>query len=442
MHLVWHRDDLRVHDHPPLVAAAAAAPVAGVVVLEPDMLDGELRPRDTFYLRCVAALRDEYTARGGILLVRPGLPQEVLPELVRQLGSVDVVHAISAVPRAARDTERECARTLGATALRLHEGAYVHEPDEVRTSAGTFYTVFAPFFRHWRSLGTPAPLPPPRHITTDPRAAALDPGAIPGPPSEMQLPPAGEAAALDALEAFVAERLPAYDRDRDRLDGRGSSHLSPWLAVGALSARAASARVEAVSGPRARQAAEKWLSELAWRDFLADLLYHRPDLRTAPFDPRWTRLSWPGDDDRFTAWRDGRTGVAAVNAAMHQLARTGWISNRARMIAAQFLAKNLRVDWRRGARVFEDWLVDADVASNTGNWQWAAGLGIDNVPYFRVMNPESQARRHDPDGEWRRRWAPPQPGDPHPDHPIVDLAESRRAYVEAARRAHSGDAPG
>jgi deoxyribodipyrimidine photo-lyase len=163
---------------------------------------------------------------------------------------------------------------------------------------------------------------------------------------------------------------------------------------------------------------------------MADLLWHRPHLIDQPFDARYSALEWNQDERAFAAWRDGETGIPVSDAAMRELRATGWIGNRARMVAAQFLTRLLRVDWRLGERVFRDWLLDGDVASNIGNWQWAAGLGIDNAPYFRVFNPVAQGRQHDPDGSWLRRWVPECDGDPHPlPNAIVDPAEARRDYL-------------
>lgn len=438
MRLVWHRGDLRTHDHPALTAAFSAGPAAGVVVLDPAILDGTSPRRRALFYRNVRALRAAYAGRGGILLVRRGDPATELVSLVDALDGVERVHAIASytpygVHRDGRAVAALRSRDVG---LRWHDGAYVHSPGTVRTSSDGFYSVFSPFFRRWRSLGTPDPSDPPADLTAPPRVADLDEGGIPDEDPGVELPAAGEEASLEALERFVEEALPRYEERRDRLDGAGTSHLSVWLTIGALSARTAAARVEAAGGPGAR----KWLAELAWRDFLADLLYHRPDLLDAPFQPRWQALDWPGGDARFAAWRDAATGVPAVDAAMRQLRDTGWISNRARMVAAQFLAKNLRVDWRRGATIFKDWLLDGDTGSNTGNWQWAAGLGVDNAPYFRVMNPVTQAARHDPRGAWLRRWDPASDGDPAPRDPVADPGESRKAYLDDAERVPSADA--
>lgn len=430
MRLAWHRGDLRTHDHPALNAAFADRAAAGVVVLDPVILEATSPRRRALFHRHVAALRAAYEARGGVLLVRHGNPAAELVALVDALQDVERVHAIASYTPYGIHRDREATSALRGrgVGIRWHDGAYVHSPGTVRTADDGFYSVYSPFFRRWRGLGTSDPVTAPVRLPAPDTVRAIDVGAIPDVDPGIELPPIGEDAALDALDRFSDERLPDYADRRDRLDGRGTSGLSVWLTLGALSARTAAARVEAAGGT----GVTKWLSELAWRDFLADLLYHRPDLLDAPFQPRWSALRWTGGDARFEAWRDGNTGVPAVDAAMRQLKQTGWISNRARMVAAQFLSKNLRVDWRRGAAVFKDWLLDGDTASNTGNWQWSAGLGVDNAPYFRVMNPVSQAEQHDPDGEWLQQWVPESGGDPATRNPVANPKTSRKDYLEAA----------
>lgn len=442
MRIVWHRGDLRTHDHPALAAATASGPVLGVVVLDPSILRGTSARRRALFRENVRALRGSYRDRGGILVVRHGDPAEELVALADGLRSVEAVHAIASytpygVHRDTRAAEALAALGIG---LRWHDGAYVHSPGTVRTADDSFYSVFTPFHRRWRGLGTPATVDAPASIDPPELDDGFDPGDIAGEATDVELPEPGEDAALAALEAFATRDLADYARRRDRLDGSGTSRLSPYITLGVLSARTAAARVEAARADTGTDGVSKWLAELAWRDFMADLLYHRPDLLDSPFQPKWRALEWPGSDGAFEAWRDGRTGVPAVDAAMRQLRETGWISNRARMVAAQFLAKNLRVDWRRGEAVFKDWLLDGDTASNVGNWQWAAGLGVDNAPYFRVMNPVSQADEHDPDGSWLRRWAPGSGDRPGTRDPIVDPKASRKAYLEAARAVPDVDA--
>ena len=441
MHIVWHRGDLRTHDHPALTAAATAGPTLGVVVLDPAILDRTSPRRRALFRENVRALRTAYSELGGVLVVRHGDPAEELVRLVDALPGVEDVHAIASyTPYGVhRDAAALDALAGAGVGIRWHDGAYIHSPGTVRTADDSFYSVFSPFHRRWRALGTPDPIPAPERIPGPDLDPGFDVGDIGGEATDVELPEPGEGAALEALEAFVQDGLPHYADRRDRLDGSGTSRVSPYITLGVLSARTAAARAEAEGG----EGAAKWIAELAWRDFMADLLYHRPDLRDTPFRGRWKALAWTGTDADFAAWRDGRTGVPAVDAAMRQLRETGWISNRARMVAAQYLAKNLRVDWRRGERLFKDWLLDGDTASNVGNWQWAAGLGVDNAPYFRVMNPVSQARKHDPDGSWLRRWVPESDGDPEPREPVAAPKSSRQAYLDAAGAigVEDGEAP-
>lgn len=430
MRIVWHRGDLRTHDHPALAYAAAAGPVLGLVILDPTILGATTARRRALFARNVRALRSAYAERGGVLVVRSGDPAAELIGLVDALP--DPVAGIDAIASYTpygvhRDTAAVAALRRVGLGIRWHDGAYVHSPGTIRTADDSFYSVFTPFHRRWTSLGTPDPVQHPDTIAPPRLDSGFDPGDVPDQATDVPLPEPGESAALDALDAFVAERLSDYADRRDHLDGAGTSRLSIYITLGVLSPRTAAARVEAVGGA----GADKWIAELAWRDFMADLLYHRPDLLDSPFRGTWSAFDWSGTDEEFQAWREGRTGIPVVDAAMRQLRETGWISNRARMVSAQFLAKNLRVDWRRGEKVFKEWLLDGDTASNVGNWQWAAGLGVDNAPYFRVMNPVTQGEKHDPDGHWLRRWAPESGGDPDPLDPVTDLGESRKAYLAA-----------
>ena len=425
MQLVWHRRDLRTHDHPALAAAVAEGPTLGVVILDPRSLAATSARRRALLLDNVRALDASYAQLGGSLLVREGTPWSVLPELRGRLGA-HAIHAIRGGTPSGKERDERTDHALGG--VTWHDGRHVRPPGSLLTRTGTPFTVFGAYFRAWRTARAPEPLDPPAQLDGT-RLPADAHGDIPHMESDVPLPAAGEAAALGALREFVEKRAPAYAETRDRLDGAGGSRLSVHLTLGTLSARTAAAALweRGGAGP------QKWLAELAWRDFLADVLHHRPELVEHAFHPRWDAFPWSDDEAAFAAWRAGRTGIPAVDATMRELRATGWISNRARMVAAQFLTKHLRIDWRRGERVFREWLLDADRASNVGNWQWAAGLGIDNAPYFRVFNPVLQARQHDPDGTWLRRWVPECGGDPRPrPDAIVDLAEARRAYLAVA----------
>jgi deoxyribodipyrimidine photo-lyase len=231
--------------------------------------------------------------------------------------------------------------------------------------------------------------------------------------------PPGEVEARRRLEAFVAgddAPIYRYAEGRNRLDRDGTSRLSPYLRFGMLSARqavvGALAAAGAAPGAGARQGAETWLNELVWREFFIHILYHFPRVRASSFRPEYDRIAWENDEAAFAAWCQGRTGYPVVDAAMRQLVQTGWMHNRARMIVASFLVKDLLVDWRWGERFFMQHLVDGDPAANNGGWQWTAGTGTDAAPYFRIFNPILQGKKHDPGGDFVRRWLPELDGVP------------------------------
>lgn len=426
--LVWHRGDLRLHDHP-AVHRAAAAPggVAGVVVLDPAILDGTSARRRALFHANVRALRTSYERAGSVLYVRRGAPSDVLPAVARGLDTVHVHALRSHTPYGVmRDAQATASLRHAGVSLHWHDGLYIQPPGTLLTKADRPFSVYGPFARRWQELDVTDELEPPRRLM--PPASSLPPGDVAHEESDVPLPEAGEEAALRRLAAFVEERLPDYASARDRLDGSGSSRLSIDLTLGTLSARTVLNRVRTRSGAGAR----KLVGELIWRDFMADLLHHRPQLTDVPFDPRFADIERHEDEEAFAAWADGSTGIPVVDAALRELRATGWISNRARMVAAQFLTKHLRIDWRRGERLFRQLLLDGDTASNVGNWQWAAGLGVDNAPWFRVFNPVTQGREHDPDGAWLARWVPESFGDPRPlPHAIVDIAQARREYLAA-----------
>jgi deoxyribodipyrimidine photo-lyase len=230
----------------------------------------------------------------------------------------------------------------------------------------------------------------------------------------------GEDEAQRRLDAFVDpgdQPVYRYSDGRNRLDQDGTSRLSPYLRFGMVSARqavvSALSAVEAAPDPQAREGAETWLSELIWREFYVHILYHFPHVRGSSFRPEYDQITWENDEGAFAAWCDGRTGYPVVDAAGRQLGQTGWMHNRARMIVASFLVKDLLVDWRWGERFFMQHLMDGDPAANNGGWQWTAGTGTDAAPYFRIFNPVLQGKRHDPEGTFVRRWLPELARVPH-----------------------------
>ena len=321
-------------------------------------------------------------------------------------------------------------------------------PGNVRTKQGTPYAVFTPFSRAWRDHGWPAPAPTPRGVDwVGPRGQSDDLYADPD-LGDLRLPDAGEQAALRRWEAFRdagADGLDGYDARRDRPDLDGTSVMSHHLKWGEIHPRTLLADL----GERRGAGPDTYRTELAWREFYADVLWHHPTSAREYHRSDYARMRYDSPDELFDAWREGRTGFPFVDAGMRQLRAEGWMHNRVRMVVASFLVKDLHLEWQHGARHFMRWLRDGDLASNSHGWQWAAGSGTDAAPYFRVFNPVSQGRRFDPDGDYVRRYVPELrhlPGasahEPwsHPDgsahgYParIVDHGEERE---EALRRFH------
>jgi deoxyribodipyrimidine photo-lyase len=270
-----------------------------------------------------------------------------------------------------------------------------------------------------------------------------------GLPLTAKIPSAGEAAAARRLGVFVESKLDRYQSERDYPGLAATSHLSVDLKFGTIGIRAVYAAVSRVVGPdvvqldparpprglpaaRARRLREggAFVTELCWREFYQTILFYHPHVLRAPFQPRYARLRWPpANPELVDAWREGRTGFPIVDAAMRQLAVTGWMHNRLRMIVAMFLTKTLLVDYRVGERIFMQRLVDGDVAANNGGWQWSASTGTDAAPYFRIFNPQAQSRRFDPDGAFIRRFLPELREVPAPLVHAPDDESLRRAAI-------------
>ncbi len=424
MRIAWHRGDLRLHDHP----AASASSGVGIVIFDPQILDNTSPRRCAWFARNVQALRDKYHELGGKLIVRTGAPWKVLPFVASALGAGEI-HALRSYTPYGRK------RDGLVTGVTWHSGCYVREPGTVRKADGTGYAVFTPFFRRWSESAQPLVMEAPSRFRQV--KLSIDEGDIPEYDSDVDLPAAGEDAALAALHTFIDGRLELYELERNRLDGAAGSRLSCYFTLGVLSSRYAFDLAQ----KRDTLAAKKWISELAWRDFMADVLLQHPHIISSAFDQKWDALPWSEDNGLFDAWKNGETGFPVVDAAMRELRSTGFISNRARMVAAQFLSKVLMVHWQRGEQVFKDWLIDGDTAQNVGGWQWCSGLGIDAAPYFRVFNPVSQGATHDPSGEWLTRWVPECSGSPRPlESAVVDLATARERYLQVASRIGKSDA--
>jgi deoxyribodipyrimidine photo-lyase len=443
--VLWLRRDLRFLDHPALAAASAEAGREGVLslfVLDPVLWAGAGAPRRAFLAACLREI-DERTAHG--LVVRYGDPVDVVTEVAREVAAERVYVSADFGPYGRRrDTAVGDALRADGRRLIARGSAYAVDPGTVRTGAGTPYKVFTPFRRAWVDHGWDDP------DEHDPGPVAWCAGVrsdgIPAAPAVDGLPKAGETAARRALDVFLDGPVDAYADARNRPDLDRTSRLSPYLKLGCIHPRTVLARLGTSAG------AVAFRSELCWREFYADVLWHNPGSARTELNTAMAAL--PVDDyeraqQRFASWCEGRTGYPLIDAGMRQLQGEAWVHNRVRMAVASFLVKDLHVDWRRGARYFMEHLVDGDLASNQHGWQWVAGTGTDAAPYFRVFNPVTQSKRFDPEGTYIARWVPELAGltakerhEPwlakakgadtrgYPD-PIVDHAEER---AEALRR--------
>ena len=455
--LLWFRRDLRLSDHPALLAAVDAAGADGdvvpVFVVDPRLWTPAGAPRRQFLLDCLTDLRESLD---GALVVRSGDPAVVVPELARELRAGGVHVSADAGPYGRRRDDA-VEQALGDVPLIRTGSPYAVTPGRVTKPDGSAFRVFSPFARAWRAHGWRAPAPSPGPV---PWRRGVASEVLP-PPQEVtaRLPPAGEAAALEAWERFRDERLLGYGERRELPGTDGTSRLSAYLKYGCLHPRtllADLASAHASDQGADDEAVRRFTDELAWREFYADVVWHRPESVREPLDPRTGAIEYdsgPKTDAAFTAWAQGRTGYPIVDAGMRQLLGEAYVHNRVRMIVASFLVKDLHVDWRRGARHFLQHLVDGDLASNNHGWQWVAGTGTDASPYYRVFNPTRQGQQFDPAGDYVRRWVPELRDVPtrfvhepwlapggvpagYPE-PIVDHAHERRVALARYERVRS-----
>jgi deoxyribodipyrimidine photo-lyase len=419
--LVWFRRDLRDFDHAALHHALLdARQVFCAFVFDREILDVLRKRRDRrveFIRESVVELDAALRGRGGALIVRHAQAREAIPKLAAELG-VGAVYANHDYEPAACARDASVARALAdlGKSFRTFKDQVVFERDEVLTQAGRPFGVFTPYRNAWLKALTPRDV---KSYSADRHAGVLAPpaaGSSEGVPSletigfePTDLEAQGVRTGMSggaALFADFGERIGRYRDARDFPAAQGPSHLSVHLRFGTVSIRELAAFAHQCSLERAGEGAAAWLSELIWREFYAQVLWHHPRVVTHAFKPGFDALEFPNDPARFAAWCEGRTGYPVVDAAMRQINATGYMHNRLRMIAASFLVKDLLVDWRWGERYFAEELLDFDLASNNGGWQWAASTGCDAQPYFRIFNPVSQSERFDPAGTFIRRHVP------------------------------------
>ncbi len=399
--VLWFRRDLRLADHPALLAAAQDGPVVALFILDDALLRPSGLARIAFLYRTLRVLDADLRARGGALLVRRGAPEQVVPALVRETRSSAVHISADFGPYgAARDQRVE--QALRGVPLVRTGSPFAVAPGRVTKADGSPYKVYSAFYRAWLAHGWRAPAASgSAEIDWRGDLAGLDIPPDPDLPARLRLPEAGEGAALAAWQAFRRHHLPAYPEGRDRPDLDATSRLSPHLHFGSVHPRTLLAEL----GP----AHETFRKELAWREFYAAVLHFWPASAREYFLPAMAAMPYASGETaqrHLAAWQDGQTGYPIVDAGMRQLLEQGWMHNRVRMIVASFLVKDLHLEWQLGARYFMRHLVDGDLASNQHGWQWTAGTGTDAAPYYRIFNPVTQGRKFDPDGSYIRRFVP------------------------------------
>ena len=421
--LVWYRRSLRLRDHPALVDAAEHGPVVPVFVWAPDE-EGDWPPGGAAQWWLHHALQDldaRLREHGSRLIVRTGPTADALRDVAEATGATRVVwNRRYEPPLAERDAAVQTTLEEQGLETRLFESQILHDPEAVETTSGGPYHVYTPFWKKVQKenllrTGPPLEVPDLEPPDTWPAAESLDAlNLLPELRGERDW--AGGLrdtwtptidAAHDRLDYMLEHILGDYGTARDRPDKDGTSRLSPYLHHGQLSPNQVWHRVATWADDTGRHDdAEPFLREIVFREFSYHWLYHYPSTPTETYRDKFRDFPWRDDAEALSRWKRGQTGYPIVDAGMRQLYETGWMHNRVRMIVASFLTKDLMLHWRHGARWFWDTLVDADLADNTFNWQWTAGCGADAQPFFRIFNPVSQSERHDPDGDYIRRYVP------------------------------------
>ena len=462
----WFRRDLRLTDNTALAAALAAHDHVVPVYIVSEWKSGHHwcgAPRQEFLCGSLAALAKNIEAKGGRLIIRQGAADAVLERLARECGA-DAIHFNRDPDPFGRAMEERVAGIAARLGVKVHahKDIALHERDEVLTGGGTPFRVFTPYAKAWTKLDKPAPARAIAKLSTPPgiRSDPLPTLATWGLASDAEIIAPGEAAARKRLGRFLDGPVFDYGETRNLPTADTASRLSQDLRHGTLSIREVYAKCAALADatPKHARSIGIFINELIWREFYMQVLWHWPDVLDHELQELYRALKWrdhwrpetkPGGE-AFQRWCTGETGFPIVDAGMRQLAATGYMHNRLRMITAMFLTKDLHVWWMHGESWFMQRLTDGEIASNNGGWQWSASTGTDAAPYFRIQNPWSQTKRFDPDGEYIKTWVPelrdtpaqklaepPAPGlrlaKGYP-LPIVDHHRERDAALEMFRR--------
>ena len=412
----WFRRDLRVADNTALCGAAKPSlPVVPVYILSDwrgcHAWTGPNRQH--FLCGSLESLAGNLRTLGGRLIIRQGAAVSELRKLIRESGAV-ALHFNADPDPFGKSVEAQVAEMCTELGVDCH--AYpdvsLHTPDEVLTQSGQPYRVYTPYGKNWLDLPKPSPLAKPGNLRTPDHLDSLPLPTLSA--WDMENPAAGvleagERAARARLKKAVSGKIQDYAKLRDFPAAEGTSRLSQDLRHGLVSIRTVHAeclKARAAADKPGKAGIDVFIKELAWREFYFAILHHFPNVLDEEFNPDWRGLPWDEPGENFEAWKSGRTGFPIVDAGMRELAATGFMHNRLRMITAMFLTKDLHIDWKLGESWFMQSLTDGEIASNNGGWQWSAGTGADAAPYFRIQNPWSQTARYDSDGKYIKRWVP------------------------------------
>lgn len=428
----WFRRDLRLEDNTGLYEALTSEhPVLPVFIFDPEILR-EL-PRDDarvcFIHRELSRMREELRGQyGASLAVFHGSPGEVFKKLLTRW-EIKAVYTNRDYEPYARKRDKEVASLLEEAGLpfRTFKDQVIFEKSEVVKDDGDPYVVYTPYMKKWKEVlqetGTPETMPSEANLD---RLVSDD--SLPFPeledlgfkPSPIRVPD------YNLQESLISK----YEQTRDIPGKDGTSHLGPHLRFGTISIRK-------VLGRAMKAENETFWNELIWREFFMQILWHYPHTVEEAFKKKYDRIRWRNREDEFERWKQGRTGYALVDAGMRQLNQTGYMHNRVRMLVASFLCKHLLIDWRWGEAYFAEKLLDYELSSNVGNWQWAAGSGVDAAPYFRIFNPMTQVDKFDKDHAYIQKWVPEYGTEDYPEK-MVDHKEARERCLEVYKEALDG----
>lgn len=420
--LVWFRRDIRIADNAALSAAAKDCAGRGVIpffVFDPQILShphtGAASAK--FMLGCLAELDERLKKAGGRLLLLRGNPHEAIARLLPVFKPSALYFNKDYAPDSIeRDARVVNVLSRAGVKARSFKDQVIFEEHELLSSSQAPYTMFTPYKNAWRKNLEEVSLFPSPRLTFPQELKGFELNAEDAEtidmPSERELGlgtavkleiEPGESAGKKLLNGFMGDAISQYAKNRDNpaLE-HSTSRLSPHLRHGSVSVR--QALLAAMENPT--RGAETWITQLVWREFYQQILFHFPHVQEKPFKPRWNGFPWRTDDHQFELWKTGRTGFPLIDAAMRQLWQTGWMHNRLRMITANFLTRDLLIDYHWGETWFMKCLCDGEIAQNNGGWQWCAGAGTDPQPWFRIFNPTSQSQKHDPRGLFIRKWIP------------------------------------